>query len=162
MMPIYNFVSDANLVLDLARRNLDIQISGAQTLESKAATFFAASSALVGLFAAVLALQDRALETSEFVLLLINLAIYSVSVVAIFVALWPRSFDVGPDYQWAWNESQKMPADEFIATLISSYEQNRKDNVGKKRLKEYAVWATGLSTIGQIVCLLILLAITTL
>lgn len=158
-MPEYEFKSDPRLVLELARKRLETQLSAAQVLESKIATLFAAGSALIGLLAAVLAFQENGLGKPEAVVLSIDVVFYAIAAASMLIAIWPRDWDVGPSVSWAWKQSQTVGEEQFLPELISGYMDNWRNNQKYNKRKTCALWAAVLAVFGQTLCLIATLVI---
>lgn len=133
----YKFKSDPRLVLEVVRNRVQNQMSSIDSLDAKIGAVFAGGSGVIGLLAAVFALRDLALGKAELWTLSVALTAYAIMCLG-GLAAWPRRWEIGPDADWVWRESQSLGAEEFIAALISSYMSNWKNN---KPWLQAKVWA---------------------
>lgn len=154
------FQADSRLVLELAKTRLQNQLSFADALDSKIATLFAAASALLGLLAAVFALQDgqvsitggRLFATREGAILFAALISYGVATLAGTLAVWLRVWEVGPSVEDAFADAQLETDKTFIPKQISGYMHNWRSNRRFTRLKAWAVRFSFLAVLAQSGC----------
>src|SRR3990172_527029 len=114
------FKSDPKILLEILRERLRIQFAFYDTLDAKAATLFAAGSALLGILAAVFAIREEFGQSS---LLVMSVAAvpYFVLVLTLAATHWPRYQDVGPKVEAIWDDFQLREDKELLVDLIVDY-----------------------------------------
>jgi hypothetical protein len=127
-----------DLLYELARDQLGVQFSFADTLDSKIGGTFAISTALLGILAAVLALRPSDLhDGTSIVLALLGMACFVVTLLCSVPLLRVPKWKVGPRLEpgkiqrflGEANESRRVAA----RALVESYCKNRKPYEGKVR-----------------------------
>ena len=152
----YTFLSDPRLVLEMARSRLQTQLSFADALDAKLGATFAASSALLGLLAATIAFRgggneavsSSALGIGEAVILSVALGFYVVAIIAA-IAGWPRTWQIGPNVETAFEDSQSLPENDFIAKQASGYMDNWRQNRSRNTIKSWALRVSFVAVLGE-------------
>ena len=146
--------SDPRIVLDLARNRLQNQLAFGDTLDTKLANLFAAGSALVGLLAAVLALEAAERGWLEVVIFLIGIGVYGALSSLWWIAGKPVIWEVGPNVEAAWKKSLEVSEDVLVPQLIESYQTNWQNNEKKTEEKVNALRRAFYLVLMQTGCLL--------
>src|SRR3990172_1101067 len=100
-----DFRSDPKILLDIARERLQIQFAFFDSLDTKAATLFAAGSALLGILAAVFAIREE-FDITSLVVMSVAAGAYVFLVIGVAATHWPRHYDVGPQLESIWDDAQ--------------------------------------------------------
>ena len=132
------FKSDPNILLDILKERLQIQLAFYNALDGKAATLFAAGSALLGIVAAVFAIREEFDRTSLQVMS-VAAGAYFVLVLTLVATHWPRHYDVGPKVEVVWDDAQVKENREFLIDLIVDYIHYYRNNERWSWVKGWSV-----------------------
>ena len=145
---------NGSIILEMARQQLQTQLAFAQALDAKIGSMFAAGSALVGLLAAVFALQkSQTLGEPERALLVVALVAFAIVFLGSFLAVWVKTWEAGPEIETAFKDGQELSKDQFIGRQISSYMDEYERNSGKKTFKAWALRVSQLAVTAEVGCL---------
>ena len=155
------FRSDPRILLDIAREELQTQLSFIDALDSKVATMFAVGSGLLGLLAAVFAVQPENVDREALVVVSVAGFYYAVLTVTSLIALWVKEFKIGPHLPSIWQDAQEKPEDRFVPELVRDYRKSLEVAVKAGKFKALAVRAALLCVLFQTVTLGLALAVVT-
>ncbi|UCH86862.1 MAG: hypothetical protein JSU97_00095, partial [Dehalococcoidia bacterium] len=134
-----------DLMLSIARERLARQLSFLDSLDTKLGTLFAASSGLLGILAAILALRPSEAGTGGW--LALGFAGIAFATVACHAVrhLDPRPFNIGVDVDRLWEDHFRQE-DHLLrwktaTDYLCYFDENRPKYLAKVKAVRWAVWA---------------------
>jgi hypothetical protein len=121
--------AQVTLQLDVAREHLDTQLSFVVAIESKVSALLGVGSTLVGLLAAVLALNTTANEQAAAVVVSLAVGLYVSLTIVWWFGAGVSEWAIGPDLDQVRSASASADENEILDRLTASYIADFKENV---------------------------------
>lgn len=127
-----------DLMYDLGRRKLELQMQQVEALDNKAAGIFQAGGALLGLVGAMFAVWDVSVPDSALGPLFLGAGFFVVIILVFVLGYVTRRWGVGPNLVQAWELSDKFPEEKMYWWAAQAFKEQAIANSKRMGLKELA------------------------
>ena len=153
---------DPQLMLDLARDQLSVQLAAGDAADAKLSGLIGWGAGAPGILAAVLALKPASFHGLEIISLALVVVTYSVLAVIVFLALSRKSWNLGPKMDQVWDDhfalTERQLRWETARDLWSYYDDNRPTHDRKMKAVRKALALVMLETAALVIGLILVAA----